>query len=148
MPKTGTEAAQACPGFQPRADILKYSVRAIKTLAALRARMMDRADETPATMNSTFYSELLSKNDAPSPNVIDAWQFSVGLKRAGNKPIPLSAAVEDVISTDALQEIYDEMKVAGTLAEYGTQIAKIESLNPNELTITVNIMKVDGDKGD
>jgi len=140
MPKSGAAAAQMCPGFQPRADIATYSLRAMKILTAMRARVMGRAEEVDATANAMFVSSLKEVKSNPVPGVADAWTFTLGLKEVGDVKVPIEGDAVDVVSADAVKEMVTELDNEGTLKANNVGITGVEQTDNYTLVMTVNVL--------
>lgn len=143
MPKAGAAAAQMCPGFRPHPAISMYSLRAIKTLYAVRARIMERTEtetDTKRLGKAMFRSTLLSPTQEAASQA-KAWTFSLGLEWIGDREVKLAEIPEDVLSVNAVKDMVEELGQEGVLATNRVSITNVAQVDENTLSMTVNLLE-------
>jgi hypothetical protein len=107
MPKAGAAAAQMVSGFQPKASIASYSIRAMRTLDVMKGKIMARVEELGSS--AMFTAQAHDVKMKPEAGIDDAWIFHLGLKEVGNVAVLIEGDMVDVLGLPAVMEMMTEI---------------------------------------
>lgn len=129
------------PGFLlPKSLTTSPPLRVMRTLAGIRAKTVERADEIEKTVAATWHSELLEPTTNETAKTAKAWIFSLGFKELGIVPIRLTDEVKDVFSVKAVEDMIAELKEEGVLETNRVSITDVAEVDENTLSITINLL--------
>jgi hypothetical protein len=122
-------------GFQPKASIASYSIRAMRSLDAIKGKIMARVEELGSSAMFTALPHAMVEK--PEAGISDAWIFHIGLKEVGNLAVKIEGDMEDVLGLAAMKEMMEQLN--DVAAKNNVIICDLQSVSDTLVSVTVKV---------